>query len=641
MYDTDEEIQKKRRTLFIIIGVIILLIIILIVFLLMRGSGKKKSSTDTAKEITCELEVKEGVKPDESGVYHQGFMVGFKSINAISKDYQITKQTIGTVDNSRNKNTFTVSKSGKYHLYGYVQDSAGHKGKCEISFEVSLQKPTCELDVAEGTLGDNNWYRSDVVVGFSTLTSNNPSIGIKQYYIEKITTDLDSSEVVKADPPTENIEKYTVKDNSVTTLMGHVIDNAGNEGTCKITISKDSTVPTCTLKVNSGNKDANGVYTDNPEIGFNTVNDDVSLIASKGIGISKNYTQTTYKVTEAGKTTVVGYVKDKAGNEGTCSIEITRPSGSSQGGGSQGGGSQGGGSQGGGSQGGSGGSTTPSSSPRCQIKLTHPEGENNGVYSKDITTSLIQIPNGAAIVDYGLGESATYNKKTTITITTNGPHKIYGIVKDAYGHTFTCETPSFYIEKGELLSAKVKVGDYVAYNPGNWNENRPSEQKQDGYYWGMKSGQSKSTGVKCDSNDVSTRNGWMVMNVYDGKVVLISAGTPECIYHDRVAAQNVVNVMYNEAKKYIDGKYAIGSTILSCNVRGFDCNANSYSNNPVFVTGTHYWVAQIGSNNMLNNISSSGAKQGQTLRSYGLRPIIELNPSTMTSGKNGNAWVLK
>ena len=632
MYDTDEEIKRKRRTLFIIIGIIVFLILLLLIFLFTRNSGKKnKSDENVSTEITCTLEVQNGVTPDNNGVYHQPVTVGFKNITAISKDYQITKQAIGTSDNSRNQDTFTATKAGKYHLYGYVQDNVGHKGKCELNLTITLSNPTCELEVTKGTLGSNGWYRSNVIVGFSSMDANNTALSIVKYYIEKEMTSLDTNEVVKADQPKDNIDKYTVKDNQETTLVGHVIDSAGNEGTCKITVKKDSTVPTCTLKVLSGSKNANGEYTDKPEVGIAETKDDVSGIASKGVGTSKNYKQEKFTVTADGKTTVVGYVKDKAGNEGTCSLEIARPSSS--------GGGNGGGNSGG--NGGGGGSASKTSSPSCKISLTVPAIDQSGKYSQNVTAKLTySTTNGASITSYGIAESETYNQRNEITVSNNGTHTIYGIVKDSYGHVAKCSTPSFVIDKGDLLYTKVKVGDYVNYDAGNWNETR-TEQKIDGYYWGMTSGASKQTGVKCNKNDTGTRSGWMVYNVVGQEVYLIHAGTPECIYHGRTSTANVISTMQSEAQKYVNSKYAHGSTIVNCNLSGFNCNANSFPDT-LYKTGTHYWIAQPGDNYTLYSISPVGSKQPFSLISQGLRPIVILNSDVKTTGKNNSgAWVLK
>lgn len=624
MYDTDEEIRRKRRNLFIIIGIIVLLILLLIIFLVVRNSGKSsKSNEETQNEIGCTLEVKGGVTPDANGVYHQAVEVGFKSIDAISEKYPISKHTIGTVDNSRNKETFNATKAGTYHLYGFVQDEAGHKGKCEIKFELSLSVPTCELEIINGTLGDNNWYRSDVEVGFKSMESNNQSVSISKYYITKELKNLDNSQIVEQDTPSENSDKYVVKDNLSTTLIGHVIDSAGNEGTCSITVNKDSSVPTCSLKVNSGSKNGNGEYTDNPEIGIAETKDDVSGVASQGIGISKNYSQTTFKVTDEGKTTVVGYVKDKAGNEGTCSLEITRPTSSGQ-------------SQGGGGQ------QTKDSSPNCTIKLS---GDiSSGVYTSDVTATLeYSTTNGATITGYGIAESESYNGKNKIVISKDDSHVLHGIVKDSYGHSAKCVSSSFVIKHGVLLSTKVQAGDYVNYDAGTWNETRSSEERQDGYYWGMTSGTSKGQGVKCNKNDTGTKNGWRVLAVDNGKVVLVSAGTTECIYHAKVDPNYVAGpngVMVQEASKYVNSKYAYGYTVLSCNTPGFTC-ASSYAGE-VYVTTNHYWISQSGEGNGIMVVSPSGLKTGSSVASQGLRPVIILKADVMTTGsKDSNgAWIL-
>ena len=626
MYDSDEEIKRKRRTLLIIIGIIVLIILLLVIFLLTRNSGKSNKDDDVVtNEIACVLEVKNGVAPDNNGTYHQPVEVGFKSITLPKKDVEIKKQKVGTSDNSRNKETFTASKTGTYHLYGYVQDSEGRKGKCEITVNVSLVTPSCELDVVQGTLGENGWYRSDVVVGFSSMDANNSALSIVKYYIEKEMQSLDTQEPVKAEQPSSNIEKYTVKDNLSTTLVGHVIDSAGNEGVCRLSVKKDSTVPTCKLKITSGTKNANGEYTDNPVIEMEEASDGVSEIAAQGVGISKNYSQKSFTVTAEGKTTVVGYVKDKAGNEGTCSLEIARPT----------------------SGGGGGGTTptpvTPTQSISCRISLSVPDVPgytSSGVYTQSVKATLTFTPStGASITNYGIAETETYNQRQEITISNNGNHIVYGIVQDSSGKVARCSTPSFVVNTASLLYTKVKVGDYVNYNAGNWNETR-SEKKIDGYYWGMQSGASKQTGVKCDRNDTSTRDGWMVFNVINNRVYLIHAGTPECIYHGKVSTTTVITTMQERAKQYVDGTYAIGSTILSCNLQGFNCQGSSYQDN-LYKTGTHYWVAKPESNDRIMNISPTGSAQAYNLKSLGLRPIVILDEKVLTSGKSGNTWILK
>ncbi len=604
MYDADEEIKRKRRRLIILITIVILLIIGLSIFLIYKFVTKKQT------KFSCELEIKDGVKPDANGVYHQGVTVGFKEINTISGN-KVIKQVIGTSDNSKNKETFTVSHSGKYHLYGFIQDSAGNKETCEINFEVSLKVPSCELEVTQGTLGDNNWYKSNVEVGFKSMNTNNDRLEVKQYYIEK--------ESSGSTPPTGNVDKYTVTDDSTTTLVGHVIDSAGNDGTCKITISKDSSVPTCSLKVNSGNKDANGVYTDNPVIGIDKAEDSVSQIAYKGVGVSKNYSESTYQVTGEGKTTVYGYVKDKAGNEGTCSIDITRPSSTPQ------------------------PQPTPEpakkqSVPHCDIRLDNIEYDSNGNYAREVKAVLIPTTtNNAVVIDYGIAESQTYNQRKEITISSDGPHTVYGVVKDSYGNTASCATNSFVIEKSSLLNTVgVKPGQYVSYDAGTWSQTK-TEQGKDAYAWGMTAGASKQTGVRCNSSDGSPKNGWIVLGSSGKSIVIISAGTPECIYHTNTSPTNLINVMSGEAQSYVNQKYAYGSDILQCGTVGFECNRDTYSTY-MFKTGYSYWTVH---SNGVFGIDPNGNRVASTNKSLGLRPIIYLRPDVRTTGLKGNTWILK
>ena len=605
MYDDNEEIKRKRRRLIFLIIIVLLLIIALGIFLYYVFNNKKSNT-----KYGCELEVLDGVTPDANGVYHQGLTVGFKNINLPSGN-KIIKQTIGTVDNSKNKETFVITQSGKYHLYGYVQDSDGNKETCDINLEVSLKIPSCELEVTQGTIGDNNWYRSNVEVGFKSMNSNNDKNEIKQYYIDKEDFEGKTFE--------ENVDKYTVTDDKTTTVVGHVIDSAGNEGTCKISISKDTSIPTCSLKVNSGTKDSSGLYTDNPVIGIASASDEVSQIAAQGIGISKNYSETTYKVVAEGKTMVYGYVKDKAGNEGTCSIDITRPSSTP--------------------------TPTPTpepakkqSNPHCDIRLDNIEYDSNGNYAREITAVLIaSTTNDATITEYGIAENQVYNMRTEITITNNGSHTVYGLVKDSYGNTASCSTPTFVIDKSNLLnSVGVQPGQYVSYDAGTWGQTK-SEQKTDGYTWGMTAGSSKNTGVRCNSSDGSPKNGWVIIGSYGNSIVITSAGTPECIYHTDTTPTNILNVMGAEAQGYVNQKYAYGAVILQCGTPGFECNRDTYTTG-WYRTGYSYWT---GHTYGVFGIDSNGNRVARTNISLGFRPVIYLRSDVRTSGLNGNTWILK
>ena len=323
MYDDEEEIKAKRKKMMIIIGAVAIgLFILLLIFIAVKPS--KKKDKEELKDLDCEIAVISDAIPHD-GVYVEPIEVGFKSITPVSSEFKVTKKTIGTTDNARNKDTYQITKSGTYKLHGYVQDEAGNRKICDLEVVVSLTQPSCELEVKKGTLGEDGWYKSDVEVGFKTMSTNSELSSIKQYYIDQQIMDIEDSENIEPNIPNENKESYTVTDDLESSVIGYVIDSNGSRGICTLTVKKDSTTPTCTLKVKSGTMNQNGEYTDNPVIEFNTKTDDITEIASSGVGVETNYTEETYTVTAEGMTIVYGYVKDKAGNEGMCSLAVNRP----------------------------------------------------------------------------------------------------------------------------------------------------------------------------------------------------------------------------------------------------------------------------------------------------------------------------
>lgn len=631
MYDNEEEIKRKRRNLLIIIGIVVLLIILLLIFLVTRGSGKKKP--DASKQISCELEIK-NAQPGSDGAYHQSVEVGFKSINLISNEpeYAIQKSTVGTTDNSRNKDTYTTQGSGNYTLHGYIQDKSGNKGTCDISFEVRLSNPTCELEVVKGTKGSNGWYKSDVVVGFKSMDANSETASIVKYYIEKEIVDMDTSKSLRADPPANNIEKYTVKDNQSTTLIGYVIDSNGIEGTCRIVVSKDTDKPKCTLKVTNGKPNSNGIYTNEPVIAFNTVKDATSDIVGKGIGVKENYNTETYTVTKAGTTIVYGYVKDEAGNKGTCSTKIVRPSG------------------------GGGGGTTPTptpptpptptptpAKPTCSLKITEGKSSSANKYVGKVTVALTK--NNAT--QYGIGTAKEINSKTTYSVANAGTYTVYGTVKNSAGDVAYCSL-KFTIVNGNYLAKTAKVGEYVAYEPGNWSTTVSCNTSAaptgtcatEGYSFGYTKGKSKSTGVLCFYQDVKNKktaiSGWRVLSVSNDEVTLVSAGTPECMYHSKNSSgSEFINKMKERAKQY-SSKYSKSVTMLDCSkaTGSSDCTS-ALKNESIMKIGTHYFLASVKSGNTIWGVSGLSNLSGYSDKAFGLRPVVILKSTVLTTSGSG------
>lgn len=111
---------------------------------------------------------------------------------------------------------------------------------------VDSVKPTCTLSLA-GTMGDNNWYRSNVTVNFGENNSNlNDDLsGVVSYNLSK--SDTTSFDGVSSLVQTE--------DTAGAKYYGYVKDKAGNIGQCSTEIKKDATKPTLTYtlrKINNG-----------------------------------------------------------------------------------------------------------------------------------------------------------------------------------------------------------------------------------------------------------------------------------------------------------------------------------------------------------------------------------------------------
>lgn len=166
---------------------------------------------------------------------------------------------------------------------GTVYDNAGNSSVCPVqTVKIDKIAPTCNLKVASGTLGNNGWYTSDVTIGFAS-TNDQGGSGIKS----------------------STIENSKITQDGTHTVTGKVTDNAGNTGTCSITVKVDKTKPTCDFTGQST------TWTNSSRTLTGICNDSGSgcLTGNKTWTYSKGTTKTkalTYTVT------------DNAGNTNTC-----------------------------------------------------------------------------------------------------------------------------------------------------------------------------------------------------------------------------------------------------------------------------------------------------------------------------------
>ena len=709
MYDDEAEIKRKRRNLIIAIAAVGGLILLLIIILIALGSSSGKKKTNYVKP-TCELKVMDDVKQTSSGAYTGPITIGIEKIT-VSKGYTITTQKVGITNSPRNGETYKLSKSGKTVVYGYVTDSKGEVGECKKEFEIQTSRPNCQLKVASGTVGEDGWYTSDVVVTFDSKTVENGTI--EKYYIEEVKKDAETKEIITRAPETNN-DSLTVKTDAELEVMGTVVDNYGVSGTCTLQIKKDAEKPTCNLEVRSGTAGKDGSYSDNVVVGIEKAEDTVSGMAGQGIGIKENYTEETFTVTDKGKTTVVGYVKDKAGNKGECTLDITKTTGSSSG--------------------------SNKSNPSCKLSVTY-KGKLGDSYLdyvkvgfKDKTTD-----NGAEIVEYGLGTSAQLNGSSSLRLEQEGKYTVYGMVKDSNGVTAECRATfsivkekvsepscSLYVDatqlsdgtysKGATVKFRTKtstngaqitnygigteyklsgndtfsvgVGTYKVYGmvkdsygheakcgPIDFTVTSQSSGGSGGSgSGGSGSGEGSGSGstttgqlastvlkqgdivsyksyksVTCENkSDVASRNNWEVFRVTNGTVELISTGIPEC-YNFALGskASTAISEMKTRAKTYLDSSLASASRIMTRDDALVYGGAEDLKAGAKRNTGVYYWLATQGSaTTQLYGVRNGGApsKTGFIFdgsgRNYGIRPIVTLKSNVYATKNSSGVWVL-
>ena len=396
--------------------------------------GYVKAST--GKTATCKLVVKKDTVDPEckvavlsgsqgsDGVYTGDVVVGFTSKTDVTSGVVAFGINNSSTKTFNGKTDYKITSNGTHKIYGFVKDNAGHVKSCNVSIKRNkpstpqTSSPSCVLQITNGNLGSNNWYTSNAVVGFKSkqttggATITGYGIGTSETYA--------------------NNASYTVTKDGIHTIYGYVKDSNGNKSICSISVKRDATKPTCSLKVTSGTYNSNGYYTSDIVVGFNAKDDKTSGMNSFGIGKTTTFTNnTSYKITEIGRHTIYGYVKDNAGNTNTCSITVEKKQNST-------------------------------STPSCSLQVTNGTVGNSSWYTSNVVIGFKskQTTNGASITGYGIGTSTTYANNATYTVSKDGTYTVYGYVKDSNGYTATCSISVKRDATKPTCSLKVTSGSY-------------------------------------------------------------------------------------------------------------------------------------------------------------------------------------
>lgn len=276
-------------------------------------------SIDVKKDTVapnCDLTVLSG-STSSNGSYITDVVVGFKNKTDATSGINAVGLTTSANAEYNGKATYTINKNGTTKVYGYVKDAAGHSKTCNITVDRKATEkasvPSCSLTVTKGTMGTNNWYTSDIVVGFKNKSTTNGAsitafgIGTSQTYA--------------------NNETYAINQDGNFVLKGYVKDSNGNTATCSIEVKRDATKPNCSLSILSGTKNNSGNYTSSVLVGFASKDDATSGLYSYGLSSANEPTYNganKITITNNGTHTIKGYLKDNAGNTNVCNITFTK-----------------------------------------------------------------------------------------------------------------------------------------------------------------------------------------------------------------------------------------------------------------------------------------------------------------------------
>jgi len=206
------------------------------------------------------------------------------------------------------------------------------------------------------------------------------------------------------------------------------------------------------------------------------------------------------------------------------------------------------------------------------------------------------------------------------------------------------------------LEEKLKVGHYVVYDAGLWEEEKAVPTRKNQFtFGGYTKDSSRNDGVTCnylsEEDNSNKRSGWRVFSIEDGIVTLIHDGISMCYYHGygnntndksvNILSGNDENINFDN---YLDNKYASSIKILSKEdidkYYGEDSGYKKIEDDIISV-GIPYWLASKKGTNFMWYVTEGGTVATDQVGVYGVRILVTLGSNVKTTGLNGNKeWIL-
>ena len=300
--NNDESSKKENNKKKIIVCIIILLLFLIsvgvIVFFLSRDNDGNENPIEPTPSVTLSfsnLDLKVG--SSENITY-----TVLNDNGSVLVTWSSSDERVATVSSS---GTVKGVKEGKAIITAsYTINGVLYKETCSVNVNKNTAtqtkdttKPKLSYTITSGK--ENTWVNKDVSIKV-TASDNSGNVTVKY------TTNCNNN--CKYTTVKNNVIKFSNDGSYIVRIIAN--DKAGNSIEKKVNIMIDKTKPTCSLKFSEPST-LSATYTDKSGSGISYY------------GFSSNYSGTStekQEIKKVGKYTY--YLKDKAGNVNTCSIEV-------------------------------------------------------------------------------------------------------------------------------------------------------------------------------------------------------------------------------------------------------------------------------------------------------------------------------